>query len=102
MLRIVDLYSTGGSLIQVFKCCSSKVDDIPEENSDVLDDEDDDVRDERHRVNKLSCTADKDSVSLQVKPGWIYGSQRRYRFLISIPVRDPLVFVLIKIFPVPT
>ncbi|XP_041362792.1 cholesterol transporter ABCA5-like isoform X3 [Gigantopelta aegis] len=60
LLKVVDLYSSGGSLIQAIKCCISKVQDIPEENSDIPEDEDDDVEDERHRVNKLNCFEDRD------------------------------------------
>ncbi|XP_041362811.1 ABC transporter A family member 1-like isoform X2 [Gigantopelta aegis] len=73
LLRIVDLHSTGGSLVQAIMCCISKVKAIPEENSDIPDDEDDDVKDERHRVNKLHGIADRHMIVIQL-------------FLMNLPV----------------
>ncbi|XP_041378992.1 cholesterol transporter ABCA5-like isoform X2 [Gigantopelta aegis] len=53
LLGFLDLHSTGANPGEELPCLSSKIRDIPAENSDVPDDEDDDVAEERRRVFDL-------------------------------------------------
>lgn len=56
LLRLLEVRSTGGDPLDVFKCGtnnmgSSKI--IPEDNSDVIEGEDSDVAAERQHVDRL-------------------------------------------------
>ncbi|XP_041352800.1 cholesterol transporter ABCA5-like [Gigantopelta aegis] len=64
LLRILDINSTGGDVCEGLKCGHMKVHDIPEENADIIDDEDVDVAEERNRVANLSDVADKAQITV--------------------------------------
>ncbi|XP_071105754.1 cholesterol transporter ABCA5-like isoform X1 [Haliotis cracherodii] len=58
LLRVLDVRSTGGNSKEALNCQgTSKVNDIPEDNQDVIGDEDEDVAEERNRVNSLQTGA---------------------------------------------
>ncbi|XP_041364325.1 cholesterol transporter ABCA5-like [Gigantopelta aegis] len=59
LLRFLDIRSTGANPGEELPCLSSKIRDIPAENSDVPDDEDDDVAAERRRVFDLQRDQNK-------------------------------------------
>ncbi|XP_067671428.1 cholesterol transporter ABCA5-like [Haliotis asinina] len=58
LLRVLDVRSTGGKAKEALNCFQkSRVNDIPEENQDLIADEDEDVAEERSRVNSLQTGA---------------------------------------------
>ena len=59
LLRFLDIRFTDGNTSGGFLCLKSKVEQIPEENADVPDDEDDDVAEERRRVADLQIFHNK-------------------------------------------
>ena len=63
LLRFLEVRSTGGSLLDALRFCrASSVDVVNATNMDVIQDEDEDVKQERQRVDETDCRTGAEQV----------------------------------------
>lgn len=69
LLRMLDIKHTGGDVKDVFPCHQQEI-TVPHTNTDIIDNEDDDVKAERERVKDIF---NKNNIRVSISFSWNMG-----------------------------